>query len=32
MSCNPTIAGKASLTRIPPPICAPALDFRFEPN
>ena len=30
MSCNPTIAGKASLTRLSPPICASALDSRFE--
>jgi hypothetical protein len=30
MSCNPTIAGKVPPTRIPPPICASALDSRFE--
>jgi hypothetical protein len=30
MSCNPTIAGKVSPTRIPPPICASAPDSRFE--
>jgi hypothetical protein len=32
MSCNPTIAGKVSLTRIPPPICVPALGSQLALN
>jgi hypothetical protein len=32
MSCNPTIAGKASATRIPPPICASALGSQTALN
>jgi hypothetical protein len=32
MSCNPTIAGKASPTRIPPPICALALGSQLALN
>jgi hypothetical protein len=29
MSCNPTIAWKASLMRIPPPICTSAPGSQF---
>ena len=32
MSYNPTIAGKVSPTRIPPLICASALDSQFALN
>ena len=32
MSCNRTVAGKASLTRIPPPICVPALGPQLALN